>query len=129
MCKKAHSFRFRSYKMHACSEFVRIMLYMYMLPCRRHAHNRLRKQGTSSRWTRNASLRVGKSPRVTLTRKLLRGLAKSRGSISVGQWSGKQCTAWKLAPHSSAPHSTLIRLRTANYIHCLGCCNIDSWYS
>ena len=28
-----------------------------------------------------------------LTRKLLRGLAKSRGSIhvSVGQWSGKQC--------------------------------------
>ena len=35
-------------------------------------------------------------------------------------------TAWKLAPHSSAPHSTLIRLRTANNIHCLG---IDSWYS
>ena len=32
-------------------------------------------------------------------------------------------TAWKLAPHSSAPHSTLIRLRTANYIHSLG------WYS
>ena len=28
-------------------------------------------------------------------------------------------TAWKLAPHSSAPHSSLIRLRTANYIHCL----------
>ena len=36
-------------------------------------------------------MRVGKSPRVTLTRKLLRGLAKSRGSMSVGQWSGKQC--------------------------------------
>ena len=28
--------------------------------------------------------------------------------------SSQQATAWKLAPHSSAPHSTLIRLRTAN---------------
>ena len=36
----------------------------------------------------------------------------SRSSLLYVQYSNP--AAWKLAPHSSAPHSTLIRLRTAN---------------
>ena len=62
-----------------------------MLPCRWHAHaqsiakarNKLKVDGKCKPARRKVSIRV------TLTRRLLRGLAKSRGSISVGQWSGK----------------------------------------
>ena len=77
--------------MYIC-ENVCMSVCLYIHTCA-HIHKTCTQSCTHTHKTHSYihNLHVGKSPRVTRMRRLLRGLAKSRGSTSVGQWLGKQC--------------------------------------